>query len=297
LRLGHRGTTVAVLTITLLSISGTHQGLGPFFQVNNWESIMLLQLFIATAATLSLLLTALLSERQHSQYLLERKNVELERFAHLASHDLQEPLRTVNTFTHLLERRFEIYFDRDGIEYLSFVRNAATRMYYLINALLDYSRLGRSLNLASVDGTQLVVDAISNLKTAIEESKASIIHEKLPRVAVDRGLLTSVFQNLIANSIKFRGREPLTIRISAQEEFSRVLFTVSDNGLGINSKDLAKIFELFQRASPDPDRKFNGVGLGLAACKRIIEAHCGNIWAESPAAGGAIFSFSLPRSR
>lgn len=224
---------------------------------------------------------------------LERSNADLEQFAYVASHDLQEPLRMVASFTQLLARRYEGRLGPEADEYIGFVVDGARRMQRLLDDLLDYSRVGtRGKSLTATPAATVVDEAIANLRLAIEESGARTIVEPLPLVLGDGAQLVQVFQNLIANAIKFRSEErPPEIRISAEPAGGEYVFTVEDNGIGIEPRHAQRIFIIFHRL--DRSGRYPGTGLGLAICKRIISRHGGRIWVESEAGSGARFCFTL----
>jgi PAS domain S-box-containing protein len=226
---------------------------------------------------------------------LERSNTELEQFAYVASHDLQEPLRMVSRYTQLLAERYKGRLDGDADEFIGYAVDGATRMQRLIDDLLAYSRVGTQGKPPAPIPANLALDqALENLKLALAESKAEVKHEPLPTVSVDDVQLTQVFQNLIANAIKFRGEEPPRIRIAAEARGKEWVFSVRDNGIGIDPQHLERIFILFQCLNPRG--KYPGTGIGLAMCKKIILRHGGRIWAESEPGKGSTFYFALPRT-
>jgi signal transduction histidine kinase len=225
---------------------------------------------------------------------LQRSNEELEQFAYVASHDLQEPLRKVASFTQMLERRYKGQLDERADRYIAFAVDGAKRMQELINDLLEFSRVGRmTAPHERVEASALVAEAQRRLADALEESGATVVADGLPAVTGDAGLLTAVFSNLIANAVKFRGDDPPRITIEAEREGHFVRFTVTDCGIGIDDEYAERIFVIFQRLhSRDA---FEGTGIGLAMCRKIIEYHGGHI-ALAPAAPdrGARFTFTLP---
>jgi PAS domain S-box-containing protein len=230
---------------------------------------------------------------------LRRSNAELERFASIASHDLQEPLRTITTFTQLLELRHGAGLDPEAREVVSVVVGGAARMSALISGLLAYSRVGQSGPRAPVSLEEAAREALANLAGAIAESAAQVTLDALdalPEVLADRREVVQVFQNLVGNAIKFAsGRPPEIVLAGALEggsEEGRVHLRVTDNGMGIPAELLDKAFVLFQRLHP-PDR-YPGTGLGLAICKKIVEGHGGRIWAESEVGKGSVLHFTLP---
>ncbi len=224
---------------------------------------------------------------------LERSNQELEQFAYVASHDLQEPLRMVGSYCQLLQRRYRGKLDADADEFIGYAVEGATRMQRMINDLLAYSRVGRRENpFAPIDTDALVATALDNLRAAIEESGARIRIGKLPAVTGDRTQLAQLFQNLIGNAVKFRGEAPVEVSIDAAPEGDGYRFTVADNGIGIEKDYLDKIFLIFQRLH---DRsKYPGTGIGLAICKKVVERHGERIWVESEPGKGSRFIFTLP---
>ncbi|MGI2335908.1 MAG: sensor histidine kinase [Dehalogenimonas sp.] len=223
---------------------------------------------------------------------LESSNEELERFAYVASHDLQEPLRMVASYVQLLERRYKDKLDADANDFINFAVNGTKRMQNLINDLLAYSRVdSRGQPLVSVDMNQVLDTAISNLKLAIEETKTVITHETLPEVTADQSQMIHVFQNLISNAIKFHGKEPPQIHISVKQQEKDWEFSFRDNGIGIEPKYFDRIFQIFQRLH---GHEFAGTGIGLAITKKIVERHGGQIWVKSEFGQGTTFSFTLP---
>lgn len=226
---------------------------------------------------------------------LARSNTALEEFAYAASHDLQEPLRGVNGCIQLLQRNYAGRLDAKADEFIRHSVVNIERMRLLILALLDYSRVDRRTKLTeTVDSGQALHEAIANLSTAIGESGAQITSDELPLVSADREQLRRLFQNLVGNAIKFRGTEPARVHVSAQPaDTSRVSwqFCVSDNGIGLDPQHADRIFRVFQRLHTRD--KYEGTGIGLAICRRIVERHGGRIWVESHPGQGAKFVFTL----
>ena len=225
---------------------------------------------------------------------LQRSNAELEQFAYVASHDLQEPLRMVASYCQLLQRRYKDKLDADANEFIGFAVEGANRMQRLINDLLGYSRTGRGGgNPENFRSTDALKGAIANLQGAISESGAKIEFGELPMVRADRTQITQLFQNLIGNAIKFRrdGVSPL-IRVAAAAEGKFWHFTVEDNGIGIEKDYLDRVFLIFQRLHER--NKYPGTGIGLAIAKKVIEHHGGRIWIESTPGQGSKFNFTLP---
>jgi len=225
---------------------------------------------------------------------LLRSNKELEQFAYVASHDLQEPLRMVSSFTQLLSQRYKDKLDQDAQDFIQYAVDGAIRMQILINDLLDYSRVGtRGKNFSSVDMHTVLGQAVSNLNLKIQEKNALVTNDELPEVFADEGQMVQLLQNLIANAIKFCKSSP-SIHIDAKEENEHYLFSVRDNGIGIEEQYFDKIFQIFQRLHPGD--VYGGTGIGLAICKRIIERHGGKIWVESKPGKGSRFYFTILKS-
>jgi PAS domain S-box-containing protein len=228
---------------------------------------------------------------------LSRSNMELERFAYIASHDLQEPLRNVTTFLGLLERRHGTELGQDARELMTFVNGAASQMQDLIDDLLAFSRVKAADNEARelVDMDRAVREVCTSLKQRLEESGATITSDTLPAVDASPVAMQQLLQNLISNSIKYRQPEaPPHIHVSAKEETGEIVFSVADNGIGINPKYHDQIFIMFKRLHT---RDIPGTGMGLAISKHIVERYRGRIWVESQLGQGATFRFALPVKR
>ncbi|RLK54960.1 sensor histidine kinase [Actinokineospora cianjurensis] len=224
---------------------------------------------------------------------LARSNAELEQFAYVASHDLQEPLRKVASFCQLLERRYGDQLDEKAGQYIGFAVDGARRMQVLINDLLSFSRVGRHTGKhADHDATALAEQATRNLTEAITAAGATVTIDPLPTVHGEAPLLTSVFQNLIGNGIKFRGSAPPTVTITADRDDTTWTFSVTDNGIGIEPQFADRVFVIFQRLHAKDT--YPGTGIGLAMCRKIIEFHGGTIRVDTEHTGGTRILFSLP---
>jgi PAS domain S-box-containing protein len=232
----------------------------------------------------------LLEERN----LLARSNAELEQFAYVASHDLQEPLRAVASCVQLLQKRYEDKLDARANEFISHAVDGTKRMQALISDLLAYSRVGtRGHAFETVNLEEILSDALANLTVAIQENGAVITRDPLPTLLGDDTQLGQLFQNLIGNAVKFRaeGRPP-QIRVTARREGAEWIFGVADNGIGIEPQYFERVFRVFQRLHTRT--RYPGTGIGLAICKKIVERHGGRIWIESQPDQGSVFHFTLP---
>ena len=224
---------------------------------------------------------------------LTASNAELEQFAYIASHDLQEPLRMVSSYCQLLERRYSARLDQDGREFIEYAVEGAARMKVLINDLLIYSRVGtQKADDQEVDCREVLNDAIANLQTPIEENDAVVTHTDLPTIKGDATQLTQVFQNLTSNAIKYRGESAPRVHIGAERQNGTWIFSVKDNGIGIEPRYAERVFGIFERLHGNDE--YSGTGIGLAVCKKIVERHGGKIWLESEVGEGSTFSFTLP---
>jgi light-regulated signal transduction histidine kinase (bacteriophytochrome) len=224
---------------------------------------------------------------------LARSNAELEQFAYVASHDLQEPLRMVTSHLQLLEQRYKGKLNANANEFIAYAIDGATRMQMTIEDLLAYSRVGMwGEDFEPTDCEAVLAHTLADLQVAIEESGAVVTHDPLPMVMADDLQLGQVFQNLIGNAIKFRGEEPPRVHVSAQQEGDEWVFSVRDNGIGIDPEYADCIFEIFQRLHTWEE--YPGAGIGLATCKKIMERHGGRIWVESQPREGSTFYFTIP---
>ncbi len=223
---------------------------------------------------------------------LKRSNTDLEQFAYVASHDLQEPLRMINGYLDLIKRKYKGKLDSDMDNYIELVVSGAYRMQLLIDDLLKYSRVGNHANpLIPTECENILDQSLSNLKTSIDDSGAVVTHDPLPTLIADGSQLVHVFQNLISNAIKFKDGKPPRIHISAKKDGSEWLFSVADNGIGIEPEFFDRIFVIFQRLHGKSE--YSGTGIGLAICKKIVRQHGGRIWVESEIGEGSTFYFTI----
>jgi PAS domain S-box-containing protein len=241
-----------------------------------------------------------ISDRRQAQEALEqsalelrRSNEELQQFAYVASHDLQEPLRMVTSYLQLVEQRYKDKLDSDASEFIAYAVDGASRMKALINDLLMYSRVNTRQGQLNQFEVQTVLDrAMNNLQLRIEESGAIITHDPMPKITGDENQFTQLFQNLIGNAIKFRGEKIPEIHIGVRKDKREWVFCVKDNGIGIDKPYLDRIFIIFQRLHGQG--KYPGTGIGLAICKKVVERHGGRIWVESSPGMGSTFYFTVP---
>jgi PAS domain S-box-containing protein len=230
---------------------------------------------------------------QNQQQELARSNAELQQFAYVASHDLQEPLRMITSYLELLERRYKGQLDDKADKFIAYAVDGAARMQILINDLLSYSRVGsRGQELELVDCEKILQNVLHNLQMSIEQSNATITHTPLPQVNADPSQLTQLFQNLISNALKFRQEASPQIHVAVQSSDDKWLFSVQDNGIGMEVQYLDRIFIIFQRLHSKTE--YPGTGIGLAVCKKIVEQHGGTLSVDSQPGLGSTFHFTLP---
>lgn len=237
--------------------------------------------------------TKLRQDHRQSEDDLARSNRDLEQFAYVASHDLQEPLRMVATYTQLLAERYRGKLDSDADKYIHYAVDGALRMQKLVQDLLAFSRVGRQgMALQSTDCNAVLQASLRNLEAAIQEGGATVTHDQLPVVIADSTQLVQVFQNLLGNALKFRGADPPMIHVSVEPKANEWMFSVADNGIGIATEDAESVFVIFRRLHTREE--YPGSGIGLSICKKIIEQHGGRIWVESEPGHGSTFKFTLP---
>ena len=257
-----------------------------------WNSLHILGIFLVVAY--------LIDKRRRSEDQLKaqaeelkRSNAELEQFAFVASHDLQAPLRNITGFLQLLAKRYKGKLDAEADEFICFAVDGAARMSRLIKNLLQYSRIGRDIGPpVPVDCSKVLDLVLKDLQPSIQESGALITSSALPRVIATETELAQLFQNLLSNALKFRGAEAPRVQVSARTSGEGWLFSVQDNGIGIESANSDRIFKLFQRLHGQD--QYAGTGIGLAVCKKIVENRGGRIWVESRPGEGSTFYFTLP---
>ncbi|NQU41768.1 PAS domain-containing protein, partial [bacterium] len=227
---------------------------------------------------------------------LARSNAELEQFANIISHDLNEPLRTVTGFLQLLAKRYHGQLTHEADEFIDFAVQGGRRMRNLLNDLLMYSRVTtKAQPFEPTEAKSILDQARANLEVAIQQARAEITHDPLPRIMGDETQLIQLFQNLFANAIKFHGAKDPEVRVSARETPEGWEFQVRDNGIGIDPENFERIFQIFQRVSGD--ETISGTGIGLAVCDKIVKRHGGRIWVESEPDKGSTFHFTLPPAK
>ena len=225
---------------------------------------------------------------------LQNQNKELEQFTYITSHDLQEPLRSLISFSELLEKEFSDKLDGNGAIYIDFITKSSKRMRALVKGLLDYSRIGNNKELVETDCSQIINDVQDDMTSIIQESEAKITIDTLPVLKCYPTEMRQLFQNLISNAIKFRKKDSIPeIKISVTENQNNWIFSVQDNGIGIDQKDIQKLFVIFKRLNNRDE--YEGTGIGLAHCKKIVELHGGTIWANAELNKQSTFTFIIPK--
>jgi signal transduction histidine kinase len=300
-RLEQTGAVTASFITCVIAIYCTVQGRGPFVEESTNTSLLLLQCFMGVTAMTVLVLAAAVNVQRITEASLAlqaqelaRSNADLEQFAYVASHDLQEPLRMIGSYCQLLERRYTELLDADGKCYIHFAVDGARRMQELIDDLLQYSRVGRRHEpFKRVDCVLALRRATVNLKATIREKGAHITWDSLPTIVADPNQLTQLFQNLLSNGMKYCQEVPPKIHIWSEFRLNEWVFYIRDNGIGIPEEHRKRIFMIFQRLHTREE--YSGTGIGLAICKRIADHHRGRIWVTSgPQGQGSVFCFSIP---
>ena len=225
---------------------------------------------------------------------LEISNKELKNFAYVTSHDLREPLRMITSFLQLLERRYYDQLDQDANDFIGYAVDGAKRLDLMINDILIYSKVSKGRKLSEVDINNVIKKVYINLISSIEETDTEITYDSLPTLITDESLMIQLFQNLIANSIKYRGKEKPKIHISAKKEGNKHIFSVKDNGIGIDQKYVKKIYTIFKRLHTSEE--YDGTGIGLAIVQKIVQQFGGEIWVESEVGKGSTFYFTIPEN-
>jgi signal transduction histidine kinase len=318
MRFGIGGAIVCGLTIVVLATLSTGFGFGPFVRSTSRDSLISLYAFLAVTIVCTLYLAGVFSERklaeaevrrlnaeleqlvlnrtaqlESTNQELTRSNIELGQFAHVASHDLQEPLRTVGSCVQILQKRYAGKLDARADEIINHTVQGCQRMGNRIAAVLALAHVNATPECVEVIDTAVLVEQVRNdIAHAIEESGGNLSHDGLPCVQASPHLLAQLFQNLIGNALKFRGDRPAVVHVSAERKADDWVFSVADQGIGINPEHFERIFQLFQRLHPEDG--FPGTGLGLAICKTIVTRHGGRIWVESQPGRGTEFFFTLP---
>ena len=234
-----------------------------------------------------------ITDRKRAEEELIRSNQDLQQFAYVASHDLQEPLRNVASCLQMLQKKYANKLDAEADQYIEYAVEGSVRMRDLILDLLTYSRIGtRGKPYEPTDCEQILAESVKNLRSAVTETRAVITHDPLPTIPADGTQLLQVFQNLIGNAIKFRRDQPPQIHVAAVKNTNEWVFSIKDSGIGIESRYLDKIFVIFQRLNKR--REYEGTGMGLAIVKKVVERHDGRVWVESEPGEGTTFYFSIP---
>lgn len=307
LRLGSLGTATAMGLLSIVSTYGTIRGHGPFGGHTPDVALLLLQIFLVsltvTIQSLGTVVTELktlerLAQRGNEKLRaneeeLVRSNQELEQFAYIASHDLQEPLRVITIYAELLKEKYGTHVPEDALPLIDGLAEESKRMSHLVKDLLTFSKAGaHKAPQDKVDGEEALEAALRNLKLVIEENHASVSFSHLPQLRGNFAQVVQVFQNLVGNALKYRSEASPNIHVEAKRENEEWIFSVHDNGIGFDTRYARKIFRPFQRLHNR--KEYPGTGIGLATCSKIIEQHGGRIWAKSKEGEGSTFYFSLP---
>ncbi|OEC86446.1 MULTISPECIES: PAS domain-containing sensor histidine kinase [Methanobacterium] len=265
-----------------------HSYMVPEYDDGEIESLLVISHDVTQRRQLEEELKEIVKELRHS-------NEELQQFAYVVSHDLQEPLRTISSFTQLIERRYKNKLDSDADEFIEYIVVAAKRMQTLINDLLNYSRVATKKGFELTDMGDVLKSALNNLNTAIYENNAEITYENLPKIMAEPGQMIQLFQNLIGNAIKFRKPEvppKINIKVCKDKNKEEYIFSIQDNGIGMEQQYAERIFTIFQRLHTKEE--YEGTGIGLAISKKVVELHGGRIWVESKPERGSTFYFTVP---
>jgi signal transduction histidine kinase len=318
LRFGTRGAAVTSITIVVPAALSTGLGTGPFVRLTSWDSLLLLYFFLGVTITCTLFLAGVFAARKQAEEEVRRLNSELERlvlnrtaqleasnqelsrsnadlgqFAHVASHDLQEPLRTVSSCLQILQKRYGGKLDARADEIINLTVQGCQHMWDRINAVLAIAEANATPERMEIIDTAEVLEQVRvDIAWVIGDRGAQLTHEGLPRVKASPRLLAQLFQNLISNALKFHGGRPPMVHVTARREADNWIFSVADQGIGIDPEHFERIFQLFQRLNPRDE--YPGTGLGLAICKTIVNRHGGRIWVESQSGRGTTFFFTLP---
>ncbi|MBA3710020.1 MAG: MASE1 domain-containing protein, partial [Planctomycetes bacterium] len=298
MRFGPRESAAVPILIMAIAVEGSSHGKGPFIQPSV-NATLLLQLFMAITTITGLALAAMVAERRRLEVELDarardlaRSNQELEQFAYVAAHDLQEPLRMIRVYSDLLVRHLPPPIEARIRDYLGMVSSNSERMQSMVRSILDFSRLANSAPIDEIDAEAAFREAVTLLGDQPASAGATIGSSGLPHVVANHAQVVRLFQNLVSNAIKFRSDRPLVVRASAETAGGFHLFSVSDNGIGIPPDVGGKLFGIFHRVHARD--QYPGEGIGLASCKKIVEQHGGRIWYESVLGQGTAFRFTLP---
>ncbi|HEX4826005.1 MAG TPA: MASE1 domain-containing protein [Candidatus Polarisedimenticolaceae bacterium] len=315
-RFGRRATAIVVLILAAFAVWGTVIGLGPFQRPSRNESVLVLQVFMSGLGVMSLIVAATVGEGRRVERELRaaraellgtisslhertaeltRSNEALQQFAYAASHDLQEPARTIGNYAELLVRRYEKALDANGKEFLGYVVESANWMQQLLEGLLAYSRVGSRMTQPTIVLLDKSLEqALGNLRATLDETGARITSGPLPVVSGDPLQMVQLLQNIIGNAVKFRRRDVTPeIRVESWALESESVIAVHDNGIGFDPRFKERMFEIFQRLHSR--NEYPGIGVGLAISRKIVQLHGGRIWAEPRSGGGSTFLFALPR--
>jgi signal transduction histidine kinase len=298
-RFRQRGTTLLVLGLSTLAVYETAHGFGPMSLFSPNEALVLLQAFMATMAITGLLLSAVVSKQKETEEMLRASreslvsiNHELEQFAYGCSHDLKEPLRKIAAYTDLLRESFKKVTDPTAARYMDYITSGATRMQNMINDVLAFAEITRDrAQVEMVDLNLVLGQVMSDIEITVLQNQAVVTIDPLPVIPAFPFEMRRLFQNLILNGIKFHGPEAPQIRVSASAQGKAWLFSVEDNGIGVDPAYSEKIFGVFQRLHSK--ERYDGTGIGLSICKKIVESYGGKIWCEPAAGRGARFNFTL----